>query len=117
MNKWGRTAGLAALGALGAYWLYDRSRQGRAKTARGWMLKMQGEVLETLEDLRHLNQEAYHRAVDQAARRYQSLKRVNKRELHALVRDMKDSWEFVNRELRALRKEDGAASERKSGAA
>src|SRR3989344_8569266 len=62
-------AGVAVLaaGAAGSYFLQTAKNR---KKLKGWMLKMKGETLEKIEKLKEVNEKAYHKAVDAAAKRY-----------------------------------------------
>ncbi|MDP3996269.1 MAG: hypothetical protein Q8P86_01065 [bacterium] len=83
----------AALAALGAYFLYG-TKEGKNKRTkmRGWVLKMKGEVLEEIENLKHLNEESYNAVVDNVSKRYKAAKNVDNKELEKSVKDLKSHW-------------------------
>lgn len=88
----GAGVGLAALAAIGAYFLAGKKNAGNRERVCGWMLKMKGEVLEKAEELKKLDKETYHRIVDEAAARYAKLEKVGSEELKKLTAEMKSAW-------------------------
>ncbi|PIQ91477.1 MAG: hypothetical protein COV70_03540 [Parcubacteria group bacterium CG11_big_fil_rev_8_21_14_0_20_39_22] len=89
-----------ALAALGAYYLYGtkEGRQRRAKV-RGWVLKMKGEVLEEIEKMKDLNEEAYNAVVDNVAKRYKAAKNVDNKELEKVSKDLKRHWKELKTKI------------------
>jgi gas vesicle protein len=96
----GAGLGVAALAAIGAYFLTGKNGEKNRDAIRGWMLRMKGEVLEKVEDLKTLKKEDYYRIVDEAAARYDRLERVSSEELKRLTEDMKGAWEHISKELK-----------------
>ena len=47
--------GVAALGAVAAYFLTGKHGAGNRARVKGWMLQVKGEVLDNLEDMKHVN--------------------------------------------------------------
>lgn len=91
--------GLAAIAALGAYFLHGkRGAQNREKIA-GWMLKMKGEVLERVEEIKEINEAEYYKIVDETSARYASLKKVGADELKHLTEDLKSAWKHMREQL------------------
>ncbi len=91
--------GMAALAAAGTYFLYGKKgAKNRAKIS-GWMLKMKGEVLEKMENLPKLDQEAYHKLVDASAARYGRVKNTSASELKIVTADMKRAWTHIGKQL------------------
>lgn len=87
--------GVAAVAALGAYFLYGKNGgSNRAKVA-GWALRMKGEVLEKVEEFKDINKAEYHKIVDEVSAHYVNLGKVSEEELKRLVRELKDAWEHV----------------------
>ncbi len=92
-------AGLAALAAAGAYFLYgERGARNREKIA-GWTLKMKGEILEKLEKIKELNEDKYYQIVDSVTLKYKKLRRVSETELKRLSRELKKAWTHISKEL------------------
>ena len=96
----GAGIGLAALTAVGTYFMYGkRGAENRRKIA-GWMLKMKGEVLEKVEELKEVNKEAYFKMVDETATRYYRLERVGASELKHLTEELKGAWVHLGKQLK-----------------
>ncbi|OGS66718.1 MAG: hypothetical protein A3J79_04235 [Elusimicrobia bacterium RIFOXYB2_FULL_62_6] len=96
----GAGIGLAALTAVGTYFMYGkRGAENRRKIA-GWMLKMKGEVLEKVEELKEVNKEAYFKMVDETATRYSRLERVGASELKHLTEELKGAWVHLGKQLK-----------------
>lgn len=90
-------AGLVAAAAIGAYFLAGKDGAKNRKAVRGWMLKAKGEVLEKLENLEVVSEEAYHKAVQEVTARYQNMKQVDPQEFAALMVEMKKYWGMIKR--------------------
>jgi hypothetical protein len=96
----GAGVGLAAVAAAGAYFLYgERGAKNRAQIA-GWSLKMKGEVLEKVENLKELNRETYTELVDKVAARYAKLEKVSASELRRLTVELKNAWAHISKQLK-----------------
>jgi len=93
-------AGVAVL-AAGAYFLQTAKNR---KKLKGWMLKMKGEALERIEQLKEVNEEAYHKAVDEVAKRYISLKHIDRKELAIVTKELKSHWKRINRQISKIGK-------------
>jgi hypothetical protein len=112
------TAMTAAAAAVGTYWFYGPEGERHRKEIRGWSLRMKGEILEKLEGLKRVERASYHRVVDRVASRYEKIKKINRFELEQLVRELKDAWGIMTRDLAELRdgeekKGDGKAVEKR----
>lgn len=91
--------GLAALAALGAYFLYGKKNEPNREKVSGWMLRLKGEVLEKVEEVKALNEREYYNIVDEVAGRYAMLQKVGVEELNRLTMDLKGAWAHLGREL------------------
>ncbi|MES3005999.1 MAG: hypothetical protein V4664_03580 [Patescibacteria group bacterium] len=92
--------GIAAAAAAGAYFLYG-TKDGKKmqKKVRGWSLKAKGEVLEKLENLKEVNEDAYHKTVDAVLKRYETVKSVDAAELASIAKELKGHWANIRKEL------------------
>lgn len=96
----GAGIGLAALAAAGAYFLRgERGAKNREKI-RGWALKMKGEVLEKLEDMKKIDREAYLRLVDSVAGRYSRMETITAAELQHLTVELKNAWAHIDKKIK-----------------
>jgi hypothetical protein len=106
-------AGLVAAAAIGAYFLGGKDGAKNRKAVKGWMLKAKGEVLEKLENLESVSQEAYDKAVKEVTARYQTMKQVDPKEFAALMVEMKKYWNMMKR---GAKKPSGTKSTKSSSA-
>ncbi len=92
--------GVAAAAAAGAYFLYG-TKDGKKvkKQIKGWSLKAKGEVLEKVEKLKEVNEEAYHNVIDGVLKRYETIKGVDTAELALIAKELKGHWTNIRKEL------------------
>ena len=91
--------GLAALAAAGTYFLYGKKGAKNREMIAGWTLKMKGEVLEKMEEIKELNEDKYYKLVDTVAARYKKLKKVSDSELKHMVNELKSGWEHIKKKM------------------
>ena len=89
----------AAATAAGAYFLYGKDGAKNRKAIKGWVLRAKGEVLEKLETLKEVNEEAYNNIIDAVAKRYQAMKNVDTVELAKMVDELKGHWRNINKQI------------------
>lgn len=95
------TAGVAALAAAGYFFLGPDGKKNR-KVARGWMIKMKGEVVEKMEKAKDVSEEAYENIVDQVAKTYVST--GGKAEVEKLAKELKKHWKSISGEGKKVKK-------------
>jgi len=91
--------GLAAAGAVGAYFLYGKQGKENRKKIRSWALKAKGDVLQKVERLKNLDKTSYYKAIDDVIARYGKLKEVSKEELAGLGRELKGHWNQIQKDF------------------
>lgn len=93
--------GVAALAAAaaGAYFLYGKDGAKNRKKIHGWTLKMKGEVLERMEQLKEVSEEVYAKVIDEVGDKYRKLQNVDMSELDATVKDLKRHWKNIKRDV------------------
>ena len=96
--------GLAAITALGAYFLSGERGAKNRKKVLGWTLKMKGEVLEKIESKRTIDRATYLGIVDQVAGRYAKLGTITASELQHLTVELKNAWIHLNKAAEARKK-------------
>ena len=96
----GAGVGLAALAAAGAYILYGKRGTKNRETIAGWALQLKGEVLEKMESLKDINQQAYNELVEETAERYGRVKQVSASELKQITDDLKNAWTHIGKQLK-----------------
>ena len=97
----GLGAGIAALAAAaaGAYFLYGKATPSRKKKIKGWMLRMKGEVMEGIEGLRDVSEDAYDNVVEKVSKKYAAVKNIDKDELTSLTKELKGYWRNISRHV------------------
>ena len=94
--------GLATLAAAaaGAYYLYghEKASQHRRKL-KSWTLRMKADVMEQIENLKDINEEAYNNIVNGIAEKYQQLKEVDPGEVAALAARMRMHWKDIQKDI------------------
>lgn len=99
--------GIAAVVAAtaGTYFLYGSKNASRnRKKIKGWMLKAKGEILEKLENVKDINEEIYHKIVNEVSNKYQALKSIDKKDVMAFADELKKHWKGIEKEVRAFHK-------------
>lgn len=92
--------GLAAAAAIGGYFLYqNKDAQKKIKSIKGWVLKAKGEVLEKIENLKEVNQEAYQKAVDMVLVKYEKLSHIDSGDVAKVSKELKSHWKAIQAEL------------------
>ena len=106
--------GIAALAAAiaGAYLMSDKGKKPRRKI-KGWTLKAKGEVLEGLEKLEVINEEAYRKIIDEVSKRYRALKHVDKKELALMAAELRAQWKNIQKEWGRAKRRAGKSGTRK----
>lgn len=86
-------AGVAAIAAAGYFFLGPDGKKNR-KVAKGWMIKMKGEVVSKMEKAKDVSEETYEKMVDQVAKTYVST--GGKAEVEKLAKELKSHWKSIS---------------------
>jgi len=86
----------AALAAAGTYFFYGSEGAEKNRTkVRSWMLKAKAEVLEALEEAKHMTPEEYEALIERVINSYSKLKMVTDSEVSTLKKEMREHWERI----------------------
>ncbi|MDD2805732.1 MAG: hypothetical protein PHV33_09265 [Elusimicrobiales bacterium] len=96
----GTGIGIAALAAIGAYFLTGKRGAKNRDAIKGWTLKMKGEILEKVEKVKKLDKDDYEKIVDEVSERYGKLEKVSATELKRLSAELKKAWGHIKEELK-----------------
>lgn len=96
-------ASAAALGAAAYYFFGPHGKQHRTK-AQGWMIKMKGEVVERLEGLKEVTEPVYGEIVEAVAAKYAKGSKASRKDVLALVQDLKKGWRSIVASTQAKKK-------------
>ena len=91
----------AIAGVAGMYLLHGHGKIPTAnrKKIKGWIVKAKGEVLEKVEKMKELDEEAYYQAVDTVLAKYNKLPEEQRAEIELLAKDMKKHWKSIVKEF------------------
>lgn len=92
-------AGLAIAAIAGNYFLFGKNAKKHQKQVKGWALKMKGEILDKVEQLKDVNEKTYHHVVDSVAKNYAKAKRVSATEVAQLAKELKSHWKDIHKEF------------------
>ena len=96
--------GVATLAATvaGAYFLYGSSKgPARRRALKTWTVKMKGEVMEEIENMKELSEVGYHTVIDKVSKKYEALQNIDQKELQTTVKRLKGHWKDIKKELKA----------------
>ncbi len=96
----GAGIGLAALAAIGAYFLTGKRGAKNREIIAGWTLKMKGEILEKVEKVKAMDREDYEKIVDEVAAKYAKLEKVGAAELKSLSAELKQGWAHLAKKMK-----------------
>ncbi len=86
-------AGVAALTAAGYFFLGPNGKKNRRVT-RAWMIKMKGDIVEKMESMKDITEEAYHKVVDTVAAAYTTI--GGKEEVSKMAKELKGHWKSIS---------------------
>ncbi len=89
-------AGVAAA-TVAAYLLFGPNGKKNRKIAKGWMIKMKGEIIEKIEDIKDITEPVYKNIVEKVSSKYASLKNIDKVEFAKVVSDIQKGWKNVSK--------------------
>src|SRR3954468_14149215 len=89
----GAALAAVAAAAAGTYFLYgSKNAPKNRKMVKAWSLKAKGEILEKLEKLSDVNEAVYHKIVKEVADKYQTMKKIDKKDMMEFVDELKKHW-------------------------
>ena len=91
---------LGAIAAAGTYFLAGKRGEKNREKIAAWTLKMKGEVLEKMKDLKEMNKENYEALVDEIAVRYERAERVGAAEMKHLKSEVKSAWAHISKQIK-----------------
>jgi len=91
----------AAATAASGYFLYGtKTGIKKRKQMKGWMLKAKGEVLEGIENLKDINEQAYGKIVNTVMTKYSQVKDINPIELASMKKELKSHWKHIQKHIK-----------------
>ncbi len=96
-------ATVAALGAA-AYILFGPEGKKNKKVIRGWAVKMKGEIIEKLEEVKEISEPVYQNIIDKVSEKYAKVKKVDPKELEVAILDVKKHWKTMMKDAKPKKK-------------
>ncbi len=101
-------AGIAALTAAAvAYFLVGPEGKRNRKKLKGWTIRMKGEIIEKLEQVKEMSQPVFDRIVAQVEEKYRKIKNISPEELDSVVKDIKSHWKSISKKSIGNKKASG----------
>ncbi len=95
----GAGIGAAVLAAAaGAYFLYGKDGAKHRKKVRSWALRVKAEVMDRMEGMKEMTEEAYYSILDNVQQKYATLKEIPADELIALMGELRGHWKNLKRD-------------------
>ncbi len=92
------SAAALIVAAAGAYFLYGTKQGAKTrKQIKGWSLKARGEVLEQLEGLTEVSEQAYGEIVKKTVAQYQKAKKLDAADVADFVSEMAGYWKQMGK--------------------
>lgn len=92
-------AGIVALTAAAvAYFLTGPNGKKHRTMLKGWMIKMKGEIVEKLENVKEITEPIFNKIVDEVARKYKKIKNIDAHDLEQAIEEIKSHWKSLSRE-------------------
>ncbi len=97
-------ASIAALTAAAvAYLLVGPQGEKNRKILKGWVIKMKGDIVEKLENVKDITEPVFNRIVDEVAAKYQKIKNISPADLEDAVAEIKRQWKVLAKESKSNR--------------
>ncbi len=90
----GAGVGIAALSVAG-YLLFGPEGKKNRKVIKGWTVKMKGDIIERLEDVKEVTQPIYDKVVDEVSKTYTKAKGLDEADVQAFAVELKKQWKAI----------------------
>jgi len=99
----GISATVAAVGAA-AYILFGPEGKKHKKAIKGWAVKMKGEIIDKLEDVKEITEPVYHKIIDSVSAKYSKIKKVDPKDLEVAIAEVKKHWNTIMKDAKSKKK-------------
>lgn len=96
-------AGIAALSAA-AYLLFGPEGNKNRKKIKGWAVKMKGEIIEKLEEVKEVTEPVYNKIIDEVGAKYAKAKGLTEQEVKDAVAELKKHWKNMAKAKKPAKK-------------
>ena len=95
--------GIAALSAVGYLLMGPQGKKNR-KDLKAWMVKMQAEVAEKMEDMKEVSADKYNDIVEQVSKKYSKIKNIDAGMVEKEVARLKKEWKNMSASMKTSAK-------------
>ncbi len=95
--------GIAALSAVGYLLMGPQGKKNR-KDLKAWMVKMQAEVAEKMEDMKEVSADKYNDIVEQVSKKYSKIKNIDADMVEKEVARLKKEWKNMSASMKTSAK-------------
>lgn len=97
-------AGVIALAAA-SYYFFGPEGKKNQKKVKGWMIKMKGDIVDKLEDVKEVTEPIYHQIVDAVAAKYaKGTKKITPEDVSMYVEVLKKQWRGISQSTTGAKK-------------
>ena len=89
----------AATAAAGYYFYASKNAEKNRKVAAKWAGNFKKDVLKQAKELKNLNRASFSRVVDGAAKAYEGVKNLDRKDLAKAGVELKQNWEKISEEI------------------
>jgi len=92
---------VAIVAVAGTYFLYGSKNAAKnRKKVKAWTLKAKGEILEKLEKLSEVSEEAYNKIIDDVSEKYKKVKNIDRSDIQTFTKELKGHWKKMQKEIK-----------------
>ncbi len=96
----GVLAATAAGVAAGYYFYASKNAKKHRKIAARWASDLKTDVIRQAKKVQHLDRKDVMAIVDTAARTYENVRDLNRKDIESAARELKDNWQEITKELK-----------------
>lgn len=97
--------GASLAGLAAAYFFLNPKNKKNIENTKSWAIKMKGDVVEKLEQVRDISEAVYGGIIDSVATKYEKSLKSNSKEIRELAQDLKTHWRVISQSVEAKKKD------------
>lgn len=97
--------GASLAGLAAAYFFLGPKNKKNLENTKSWAIKMRGDVIEKLEQVRDISEAVYGGIIDSVATKYEKSLKSNSKEIRELAQDLKTHWRVISKSVEAKKKD------------
>jgi len=87
-------AGITSVAAAAYFFLGSKGEEHK-KHLKAWAIKMKGDIIEKIEEAKDVNEDTYHKIIDNIATEYKKGAKASSSEIDELAKDLKKHWKTI----------------------